>query len=140
MSGLTNSSFVVPVPVFTNAALLGAIIAAIWRKYWLKNWDIYGYAVAAGMIAGEGLGGVIGAALQLGGVSGDILGKSEPSKFLYTTNSFKEPTWVALRLSADGVRLSRRISHPESDFSLCSPSLWLADIHRCQTLTSEVRR
>jgi hypothetical protein len=32
------------------------------------------YAIAAGMIAGEGLGGVVGAALQLGGVSGDVKG------------------------------------------------------------------
>ncbi|KFY17333.1 hypothetical protein V492_00743 [Pseudogymnoascus sp. VKM F-4246] len=72
--GAIALAFVLPVPVFTNAALLGAIIAAVWRKYRYASWDVYGYAVAAGMIAGEGMGGVVGAALQLGGVSGDVYG------------------------------------------------------------------
>ncbi|KAH8653713.1 OPT oligopeptide transporter protein-domain-containing protein [Xylariales sp. PMI_506] len=72
--GAIALSFVLPNPVFTTAALFGAIIAWSWRKYSLKSFDIYGYAMAAGLIAGEGLGGVIGAALQLGGVSGDVLG------------------------------------------------------------------
>ncbi|KAI1410623.1 oligopeptide transporter [Hypoxylon sp. FL1857] len=72
--GAIALSFVLPNPVFTTAALFGAIVAWIWRKWKLKSFDLYGYAVAAGFIAGEGLGGVVGAALQIGGVSGDILG------------------------------------------------------------------
>ena len=52
-------SFVIPVPVFTNAALIGAIIAALWTKFKPKSFELYGYAVAAGLIAGEGMGGVI---------------------------------------------------------------------------------
>ncbi|RDW67633.1 hypothetical protein BP6252_09029 [Coleophoma cylindrospora] len=66
--GAIALSFVIPVPVFTNAALLGALIAACWIKFRPQSWEIYGYAVAAGMIAGEGMGGVVGACLQLGGV------------------------------------------------------------------------
>ncbi|OTA95670.1 hypothetical protein M434DRAFT_393520 [Hypoxylon sp. CO27-5] len=72
--GAIALSFVLPNPVFTTAAMFGAIVAWIWRKWKLKSFDLYGYAVAAGFIAGEGLGGVVGAALQIGGVSGDILG------------------------------------------------------------------
>jgi uncharacterized oligopeptide transporter (OPT) family protein len=72
--GAIALSFVIPSPVFTNAALIGAIIAALWNKFRPKSWEIYGFAVAAGLIAGEGMGGVIGACLTLGGVSGDILG------------------------------------------------------------------
>ncbi|KAI0127548.1 OPT superfamily oligopeptide transporter [Xylariales sp. AK1849] len=72
--GAIALAFVLPNPVFTTASLFGAIIAWCWRKYSLKSFDIYGYATAAGLIAGEGLGGVIGACLQLGGVSGDVLG------------------------------------------------------------------
>jgi uncharacterized oligopeptide transporter (OPT) family protein len=72
--GAIALSFVIPVPVFTNAALIGAIIAHLWTRFKPKSFEIYGYAVAAGFIAGEGMGGVIGACLQLGGVSGDILG------------------------------------------------------------------
>jgi uncharacterized oligopeptide transporter (OPT) family protein len=46
--GAIALSWVIPAPVFANAALLGAIGAAIWRKYSMRTWDIYGYAVAAG--------------------------------------------------------------------------------------------
>ncbi|KAI1143707.1 oligopeptide transporter [Hypoxylon sp. FL0543] len=72
--GAIALSFVLPNPVFTTAAMFGAIVAWIWRKWKLKSFDLYGYAVAAGFIAGEGLGGVVGAILQIAGVSGDILG------------------------------------------------------------------
>ncbi|KAK3987658.1 putative transporter [Cladorrhinum sp. PSN332] len=72
--GAIALSWVIPAPVFASAALLGAIIAKLWRKYSIRTWDIYGYAVAAGFIAGEGLGGVVGAALTLGGVDGSIYG------------------------------------------------------------------
>jgi len=46
--GAIALSWVIPAPVFANAALLGAIIAAIWRKWKPLSWDIYGYAIAAG--------------------------------------------------------------------------------------------
>lgn len=72
--GAIALSWVIPAPVFANAALLGAIIAAIWRKYSMRTWDLYGYAVAAGFIAGEGLGGVVGAILTLAGVDGATKG------------------------------------------------------------------
>jgi len=72
--GAIALSWVIPAPVFANAALIGAVGAAIWRKYHLKSWDIYGYAIAAGFIAGEGLGGVVGAVLTLAGVDGTVYG------------------------------------------------------------------
>ncbi|KAB5549474.1 OPT superfamily oligopeptide transporter [Coniochaeta sp. 2T2.1] len=72
--GAIALSWVIPAPVFANAALLGAIIAHFWRKYSMRTWDIYGYAVAAGLIAGEGLGGVVGAVLTLAGVDGTVYG------------------------------------------------------------------
>ncbi|KAI1102945.1 oligopeptide transporter [Jackrogersella minutella] len=72
--GAIALSFVLPNPVFTTAAMFGALVAWAWRKWKLSSFDLYAYAVAAGFIAGEGLGGVVGAALQIGGVSGDVLG------------------------------------------------------------------
>ncbi|KAL2270718.1 hypothetical protein VTJ83DRAFT_89 [Remersonia thermophila] len=72
--GAIALSWVIPAPVFATAALLGAIIAALWRKYSMRTWDLYGYAVAAGFIAGEGLGGVVGAVLTLAGVDGGTKG------------------------------------------------------------------
>ncbi|EAA29405.2 hypothetical protein GE21DRAFT_1685 [Neurospora crassa] len=74
--GAIALSWVIPAPVFANAALLGAIIAALWRKYSMRTWDLYGYALAAGMISGEGLGGVVGAILTLAGVDGSKYGSS----------------------------------------------------------------
>ncbi|KAI1085481.1 OPT oligopeptide transporter protein-domain-containing protein [Whalleya microplaca] len=72
--GAIALSFVLPNPVFTTASMFGALVAWGWRRWNLKAFDLYGYAVAAGFIAGEGLGGVVGAVLQIGGVSGDVLG------------------------------------------------------------------
>ncbi|KAH9886166.1 OPT oligopeptide transporter protein-domain-containing protein [Xylariomycetidae sp. FL2044] len=72
--GAIALSFVLPNPVFTTASMFGALVAYIWKKWKWNSWELYGYAVAAGFIAGEGMGGVIGAALQIGGVSGDVLG------------------------------------------------------------------
>ncbi|TDZ37357.1 putative metal-nicotianamine transporter YSL5 [Colletotrichum spinosum] len=72
--GAIALSFVIPGPVFVNAAFVGAIIAFIWRRYKPASFELYGYAIAAGMIAGEGMGGVIGAALTLGNVSGETYG------------------------------------------------------------------
>lgn len=63
--GAVALAFVLPTPVFTNAGVLGAIFSALWKKYFPKNWEIYAYAIAAGMIAGEGLGGVVNAILTV---------------------------------------------------------------------------
>ena len=46
--GAIALSWVIPAPVFANAALVGAIAAALWRKYSFRTWEIYGYALAAG--------------------------------------------------------------------------------------------
>jgi uncharacterized oligopeptide transporter (OPT) family protein len=48
--GAIALSWVIPAPVFANAALLGAIVAACWRKWNMRTWDLYGYAVAAGKL------------------------------------------------------------------------------------------
>ncbi|OAA40688.1 oligopeptide transporter [Metarhizium rileyi] len=55
---------------YANAILFGSITAWWWKKYFNANFDMYAFSVAAGLIAGEGLGGVINAALTLAGVDG----------------------------------------------------------------------
>ncbi|PKS11079.1 hypothetical protein jhhlp_002840 [Lomentospora prolificans] len=67
-------AFVIPATVYATATLMGAVIAHFWAKKWPANFNMYCFAVAAGMLAGEGLGGVVGAALELAGVSGSVLG------------------------------------------------------------------
>jgi uncharacterized oligopeptide transporter (OPT) family protein len=61
---------------YANAILGGALTSWFWRKKWEANFDMYGFSIAAGLIAGEGLGGVINAALELGEVSGSFYGTS----------------------------------------------------------------
>ncbi|KAF4856798.1 putative metal-nicotianamine transporter YSL5 [Colletotrichum siamense] len=72
--GAIALSFVIPGPVFVNAAFLGAIIAFVWRRWKPASFEKLAYAVAAGMIAGEGMGGVVNAILTLGNVAGDRYG------------------------------------------------------------------
>ncbi|KFA66446.1 hypothetical protein S40285_08527 [Stachybotrys chlorohalonatus IBT 40285] len=61
---------------YANAILFGAITSWWWRKYFAGNFEMYGYSIAAGLIAGEGLAGVVNAALELGQVSGSFYGTS----------------------------------------------------------------
>jgi len=65
-----------PLNTYPMAMLFGSIVALLWRRYWLATYAMYGYAVAAGMIAGEGLGGIVNAVLQIAGVSGSKYGTS----------------------------------------------------------------
>lgn len=59
---------------YANAILFGSITAWWWRKYFPSGFDTYAFSVAAGLIAGEGLAGVVNAALELGEVSGSYYG------------------------------------------------------------------
>jgi uncharacterized oligopeptide transporter (OPT) family protein len=54
--------------------VIGSTIACIWAKKIPKSFDMIGYAVAAGLIAGEGIGGVVNAVLQIAKKSGDYYG------------------------------------------------------------------
>lgn len=67
-------SFVIPQTFYSTATLMGALVSHFWQKKRPASFERYCFSVAAGLIAGEGLGGVIGAILQLAGVSGDVYG------------------------------------------------------------------
>lgn len=69
-------AFVLPATHYSTAMCMGSVIAHYWLKKYPKNFELYCYAIAAGLIAGEGLGGVINAALALGGVGGSEYGSS----------------------------------------------------------------
>lgn len=56
--------------------IMGAVPAWFWARKNPRAFDIYGYAIAAGMIAGEGIGGVVNAIFQIAGISGDFYGSS----------------------------------------------------------------
>jgi uncharacterized oligopeptide transporter (OPT) family protein len=53
---------------------MGSVIAFFWRKKYSASADMYMYAVASGFIAGEGIGGVVNAILELAGLGGSVYG------------------------------------------------------------------
>ncbi|KAH7305814.1 OPT oligopeptide transporter protein-domain-containing protein [Stachybotrys elegans] len=59
---------------YANAIMGGALASALWKKFRPHSFEMYGFAIAAGLIAGEGLAGVVNAALELGKVSGSFYG------------------------------------------------------------------
>lgn len=60
---------------YTSTALLcGALTAYIWCKNKPANFEKFGIVVAAGMIAGEGIGGLVGAILNIAGVGSERYG------------------------------------------------------------------
>jgi OPT family oligopeptide transporter len=69
-------AFVLAQTQYGTAMVMGATLAVIWAKKNPAHFDIYGYAVAAGLIAGEGIGGVVNAIFQIAGISGDFYGSA----------------------------------------------------------------
>jgi len=63
-------AFVLPQTQYGTAMCMGAIPAYFWAKKNPQSFDIYGFAVAAGLIAGEGIGGVVNAIFQVAGIAG----------------------------------------------------------------------
>lgn len=64
--------FVVPRTYYDTAMVIDAVPAYFWAKRNPKHFDMYGYAVAAGLISDEGIGGVINAIFEIAGISGPV--------------------------------------------------------------------
>ncbi|KAJ3106258.1 hypothetical protein HDU97_006709 [Phlyctochytrium planicorne] len=69
-------AFVLPSTVYGTAMIMGATLAHIWRKKFPSNFEMFAYAVAAGLTAGEGIGGLVVAILQIAGVKGEKVGSA----------------------------------------------------------------
>ncbi|KAF2643086.1 oligopeptide transporter [Massarina eburnea CBS 473.64] len=69
-------AFVLAQTHYGTAMTIGSAVAYVWQKKNPEQFDVYGYAIAAGLIAGEGIGGVINAVFQVAGISGDKYGSS----------------------------------------------------------------
>lgn len=67
-------AFVLAQTQYGTAMVIGSAITTVWQAKKPRQFDIYGYAVAAGLIAGEGIGGVINAVFQIAGISGSTYG------------------------------------------------------------------
>lgn len=67
-------AFVTPQVYYPIAMAVGAVFNYYWRKRNPKSFDLYMFAIAAGLLAGEGLGGVFNALLAVIGVDGGKFG------------------------------------------------------------------
>ncbi|KAJ5492409.1 OPT oligopeptide transporter protein-domain-containing protein [Penicillium expansum] len=61
---------VVPSPSIGLALIIGATASFVWQRFKAKNHENYFLSVAAGMIAGEGIGGVVNAIIAIAGFTG----------------------------------------------------------------------
>jgi uncharacterized oligopeptide transporter (OPT) family protein len=52
-------AFLLPQTQYGTAMSMGAVITNVWQSKNMVSFEIYGYSVAAGLIAGEGIGGVV---------------------------------------------------------------------------------
>ncbi|KAF2139769.1 uncharacterized protein K452DRAFT_275283 [Aplosporella prunicola CBS 121167] len=66
--------FVIPTTVVGSAMAVGACAAALWARRSPASHAEFAHSVAAGMMAGEGIGGVLSAVIHVMGLSGDLYG------------------------------------------------------------------
>ncbi|KAM0425165.1 hypothetical protein ACHAPT_009482 [Fusarium lateritium] len=69
--GLT---MVIPSTCYSIALAAGAVVGYLWQKKSPRTHEFYAYSVAAGAIAGEGIGGVFNAIFQIAGIIGSVYG------------------------------------------------------------------
>ena len=67
-------AFILNTSTYPQAMAFGATMVYFWRRNYPAAFGMYCYAIAAGFIAGEGLGGIVGAILQVAQVSGSYKG------------------------------------------------------------------
>jgi uncharacterized oligopeptide transporter (OPT) family protein len=67
-------AFTLPATHYGIAMVIGALAAVVWRRRSLGGYEEYGAAVAAGLMAGEGIGGSVNALLSILGVGGEGVG------------------------------------------------------------------
>ncbi|KAG0694195.1 OPT oligopeptide transporter protein-domain-containing protein [Suillus ampliporus] len=62
--------FVMNISTYPLAMFFGSTLAFFWRRMFFNNYQMYCFAIAAGFIAGEGLGGIVNAIFTIAGISG----------------------------------------------------------------------
>ncbi|TFK48797.1 OPT oligopeptide transporter [Heliocybe sulcata] len=67
-------AFILNSCTYPIAMFMGAVIAAVWKKTHGASHAMYLFPLAAGFVAGEGLGGIVNAVLQIAGISGSVYG------------------------------------------------------------------
>ncbi|KAH7928026.1 PMSR-domain-containing protein [Leucogyrophana mollusca] len=74
--------WIMNVCTYPVAMAFGSTLAFFWRRMFFNNYQMYCFAVAAGFIAGEGLGGIVNAIFTIAGISGAVWPPSPRSPIL----------------------------------------------------------
>ncbi|KAF8335067.1 oligopeptide transporter [Cantharellus anzutake] len=69
-------AFILPQVYYPMIMSVGATVNHVWQRKNPGSFDLYGFPLAAGLIAGEGMGGVMDAILAIAGVDGSVYGTS----------------------------------------------------------------
>ncbi|KAK4609469.1 putative metal-nicotianamine transporter [Fulvia fulva] len=69
-------AFMVPTTQYAIAMAAGAMVTCVWSWKFKASYGRNGYAVPAGLIAGEGIGGLIAALLEITNVGGSTYGSA----------------------------------------------------------------
>ncbi|KAJ3106260.1 hypothetical protein HDU97_006711 [Phlyctochytrium planicorne] len=69
-------AFILPSTVYGTAMIIGATWAMIWKRKFPSSFEMFAYAIAAGLTAGEGIGGLVVAIFQIAGIKGDKVGST----------------------------------------------------------------
>lgn len=64
----------VPSSQYSIAMASGGIVAFVWAKKFSSSYELGAFSIPAGMIAGEGIGGLITALLEITNVGGSKYG------------------------------------------------------------------
>ncbi|KAI0505383.1 OPT oligopeptide transporter protein-domain-containing protein [Xylaria bambusicola] len=64
-------AFTLPTPQTGITMMVGAIMAKVWKRKRPSDFEQLGFGVAAGLVAGEGIGGTINCILSILGISGE---------------------------------------------------------------------
>ncbi len=108
-------AFVAPQIPFSIAMAVGSVFNYVWHKRSPVGFDMYMFSVAAGMLAGEGLGGVLQALLAVAKVDGsrELLS----CDWLFSSGVLLTTVWLLPRYS---IRHCDRLSG--------SRVLWMRDV------------
>ncbi len=67
-------AFVLPQVYYPLIMAVGATVNWVWQRRSPGSFELYGFPLAAGLVAGEGMGGVMNAVLAVAGVDGSVYG------------------------------------------------------------------
>lgn len=84
-------AFTLPQTYYSTAMLIGAFASYYWHKRDAKGWELAAIAIAAGLTAGEGVGGIFNAMLALFNIGGATLGTAALCPCMYRGHVRRAP-------------------------------------------------